>query len=120
MRKDRMLHVGFIFMFLVVFGGSSNTVACDFSEGVDEHANTHKIILSSAIHNDNSVEAMTCEGIPYNDKEDVIIIASSRINRQSNDSMYSEGISFEELEDVHIANIREKALKVKPAAGADL
>jgi hypothetical protein len=118
MRKDGMLYV--VFMFLVVVGGSSNTVACDFSEGTDEHADANQIILSRAIHNDNSVEAMTCEGIPYNDKEDKIIVASSRINRPSSGSMYSEGIAFEELEAVHIANIREKVLTVKPAAGSEL
>jgi hypothetical protein len=120
MRKVGVLHVVFIFMFLVVFGGISNTVACDFSEGTDEQANANQIILSSAIHNDNSAETMTCEGIPYNDKEDKIIIASSRTNRHSSDSIYSEGISFEELEAVRMANVRERALNVKPAAGSNL
>lgn len=120
MRKDVMLQVVFSFMFLVVFGGSSNTVACDFTEGMDDGAIANKVILSTAIHNDDSVEAMNCEGIPYNDKEDRVIIASSRVLHEFGDSMYSEGISFEEIEAVHMANIRERVLNVKPAAGSDM
>ncbi|MBC8317023.1 MAG: hypothetical protein H8E41_03895 [Desulfobulbaceae bacterium] len=119
MKKNEMLQVVFTFMVLVVFGGISNAGACDFSEGPDEHASSHKILLTAAIH-DDTVESMTCEGMPYNDRQDRIIIASSRVKYQSDDSMHSEGISFEEINAVHIANIRDRALKVKPAAGSDL
>lgn len=92
MQKNEMLKLVMLAFFLVILGGTTNSIACDFSEGSDQDIQKDKIINSSLIHTNNSVELMYCEGTPYNDQKDKIIIATSKIIHETTGTMYSEGI----------------------------
>ena len=117
MRTSKMIKFFLGTFSLVIWAGYSNAVASEYLEGMDDITQQNKILLSSAIHENESVQSMYSEGIAYTDTVEKHITASSKKSHDTSSTMYSEGIICGDLKSYQLAKIRQKAVNSIPAAG---
>ena len=117
MRTSKMIKFLLVTFSLVTWAGYSSVNASEYLDGMDDTTQQNKILLSSAIHENESVQSMYSEGIAYTDTVEKIITVSSKKIHDTSGSMYSEGIICGDLKSYQLAKIRQKAVNSIPAAG---